>query len=310
MIAFVFPGQGSQYVGMGKELHDEFASAKDTFDEANEVLGFDLAGLCFNGEQEELSHTHNAQPALLTMSIASLRVLQEESGIEPDFVAGHSLGEYTALVASGSMTLADAVYVVRKRGEFMQDAVPVGVGAMAAVLGQDREQVEEICRRVSKNSHIASPANLNAPGQIVISGNKEAVEEASEIAKSQGARRVVPLDVSAPFHCALMEPAALRLAEVLSTVEFREMSPPVVSNSRACVTDDPSLIRDLLIEQVTSPVRWHESLETLYSLGVTDFLEIGPKNVLSGLIKRTLSNVTVNNFEKKKHLESLKNDGN
>ena len=192
----------------------------------------------------------------------------------------------------------------------MQDAVPVGVGAMAAVLGQDKEQVEEICRQVSKNSNIASPANLNAPGQIVISGSREAVEEASEIAKSRGAKRVVPLDVSAPFHCALMEPAALRLAEVLSEVEFGEMSAPVVSNCSACVTNDPSLIRGLLIEQVTSPVRWHESVETLFGLGVREFIEIGPKNVLSGLIKRTLSDITVNNFEKKAQLESLKNDGN
>jgi len=310
MIAFVFPGQGSQYVGMGKELYDEFASAKDTFDEASQVLGFDLAGLCFDGEQEELSLTKNAQPALLTTSIAALRVLQEQTDIEPDFVAGHSLGEYTALVANGSMSLSDAVHVVRKRGEFMQDAVPVGVGAMAAVLGQDKEQVEEICRQVSKNSNIASPANLNAPGQIVISGSREAVEEASEIAKSRGAKRVVPLDVSAPFHCALMEPAALRLSEVLSAVEFGEMSVPVVSNCSACVTNDPSLIRGLLIEQVTSPVRWHESVETLFGLGVREFIEIGPKNVLSGLIKRTLSDITVNNFEKKAQLESLKNDGN
>lgn len=310
MIAFVFPGQGSQYVGMGKELYDEFASAKDTFDEASQVLGFDLAGLCFDGEQEELSLTKNAQPALLTTSIAALRVLQEQTDIEPDFVAGHSLGEYTALVANGSMSLSDAVHVVRKRGEFMQDAVPVGVGAMAAVLGQDKEQVEEICRQVSKNSNIASPANLNAPGQIVISGSREAVEEASEIAKSRGAKRVVPLDVSAPFHCALMEPAALRLAEVLSAVEFGKMSAPVVSNCSACVTNDPSLIRGLLIEQVTSPVRWHESVETLFGLGVREFIEIGPKNVLSGLIKRTLSDITVNNFEKKAQLESLKNDGN
>jgi [acyl-carrier-protein] S-malonyltransferase len=308
MIAFVFPGQGSQYVGMGKELYDEFTSAKEAFDEASEVLGFDLAALCFEGERDELSLTYNAQPALLTTSIAALRVLQEESALRPDFVAGHSLGEYSALVANGSMTLRDAVRVVRKRGEFMQEAVPVGIGAMAAVLGQNIEQVEEICRQVSNNSHIASPANLNAPGQVVISGDKEAVEKASEIAKTNGAKRVLPLDVSAPFHCALMEPAALKLAEVLSGIEFGGMSAPVVSNCTATVTSDPSLLRELLIEQVTSPVRWHESVETLYTLGVRVYLEIGPKNVLSGLIKRTLSDVTVNNFEKTAQLESIRND--
>lgn len=308
MIAFVFPGQGSQYVGMGKELYGEFTSAKEAFDEAGEVLGFDLAALCFEGEQQELSLTYNAQPALLTTSIAALRVLQEESDIRPDYVAGHSLGEYSALVANGSMALKDAVHVVRKRGEFMQEAVPVGVGAMAAVLGQEIEQVEDICRQASDNSHIASPANLNAPGQVVISGNKEAVEKAAEIAKSNGAKRVVPLDVSAPFHCALMEPAAVRLAEVLSGIAFGSMSAPVISNCTATVTDDPSLLRELLIEQVTSPVRWHESVQTLYGLGVKDYFEIGPKNVLSGLIKRTLSDVIVNNFEKTAQLESIRND--
>ena len=305
MIAFVFPGQGSQYVGMGKELYDEFPSAKETFDEASEVLGFDLAALCFDGVQEELSLTFNAQPALLTTSTAALRVLQQESGIQPDYVAGHSLGEYSALVANGSMKLSDAVHVVRKRGEFMQEAVPVGVGAMAAVLGKDIEEVKAICEEASKNSHIASPANLNAPGQVVISGNKEAVEEASEIAKSKGAKRVVPLDVSAPFHCALMQPAALKLAEVLGAVEFSPMSAPVISNCTAEVTEDPALVMDLLIEQVTSPVRWHESVETLSSLGVTHYIEIGPKNVLSGLIKRTVSDVNVKNFEKTAHLESI-----
>jgi [acyl-carrier-protein] S-malonyltransferase len=307
MIAFVFPGQGSQYVGMGKELCDEFAIAKNTFEEANEALGFDLSALCFEGEQSELSLTANAQPALLTTSIACLRVLQSEASLNPDFVAGHSLGEYTALVANGVFRLSDAVKVVRKRGEFMQEAVPVGVGAMAAVLGLDKEVVEEICNQVSKNGLIASPANLNAPGQTVISGNREAIEQASILAKAQGAKRVVPLDVSAPFHCALMQPAADRLSGVLNEVNIAQMSSPVVANCTASLTNDSSKVKELLISQVTSPVRWYESVEVLKNQGCNHFIEIGPKNVLAGLIKRTLSDVSVSNFEKISQLESINN---
>ncbi len=307
MIAFVFPGQGSQYVGMGKELCNEFAIAKNTFEEANETLGFDLSALCFEGEQSELSLTANAQPALLTTSIACLRVLQSETSLNPDFVAGHSLGEYTALVANGAFRLSDAVKVVRKRGEFMQEAIPVGVGAMAAVLGLDKEAVEEICNQVSQNGLIASPANLNAPGQTVISGNREAIEQASILAKAQGAKRVVPLDVSAPFHCALMQPAADRLSGVLNEVNIAQMSSPVVANCTASVTNDSSKVKELLISQVTSPVRWYESVEVLKNQGCNNFIEIGPKNVLAGLIKRTLSDVSVSNFEKISQLESINN---
>jgi len=307
MIAFVFPGQGSQYVGMGKELYNNFAVAKNIFEEANDSLGFDLAALCFEGEQSELSLTANAQPALLTTSIACLAVLKSETSLIPNFVAGHSLGEYTALVANGAISLSDSVKTVRKRGEFMQEAVPVGIGAMAAVLGLDKEKVEDICNQVSQNGLIASPANLNAPGQTVISGNTQAIEEASLIAKTEGAKRVVPLDVSAPFHCALMEPAAQRLSEVLNEVNIREMNSPIVVNCTASVNNDSSKVKELLVTQVTSPVRWYESVETLKNQGCNNFIEIGPKNVLSGLIKRTLSDVTVNNFEKISQLESINN---
>jgi len=307
MIAFVFPGQGSQYVGMGKELCDEFVIAKNTFEEANDALGFDLSALCFEGEQSELSLTANAQPALLTTSIACLRVLQSETSLNPDFVAGHSLGEYTALVANGAFRLSDAVKVVRKRGEFMQEAVPVGVGAMAAVLGLEKETVEEICNQVSKNGLIASPANLNAPGQTVISGNREAIEQASILAKAQGAKRVVPLDVSAPFHCALMQEAANRLSGVLNEVNIALMNSPVVANCTASITNDSSKVKELLISQVTSPVRWYESVEVLKNQGCNNCIEIGPKNVLAGLIKRTLSDVSVSNFEKISQLESINN---
>ena len=307
MIAFVFPGQGSQYVGMGKELCDDFVIARNTFEEANDSLSFNLSALCFEGEQSELSLTANAQPALLTTSIACLRVLQSETSLNPDFVAGHSLGEYTALVANGVFKLSDAVNVVRKRGEFMQEAVPVGVGAMAAILGLDKEKVEDICKQVSQNELIASPANLNAPGQTVISGNTEAIEEASTIAKEQGAKRVVALDVSAPFHCALMKPAADRLSGVLNEVNIAQMNTPLVANCTASVTNDSSKVKELLITQVTSPVRWYESVEVLKNQGCNRFIEIGPKNVLSGLIKRTLSDVSVSNFEKMSQLESINN---
>ena len=307
MIAFVFPGQGSQYVGMCKELYGEFGAARKTFDEASGVLGFDMAELCFGGDPGELSLTANAQPAILTASTAALRVLVAETGIKPDFVAGHSLGEYSALVANGSMAFKDAVFVVRKRGEFMQEAVPVGEGAMSAVLGLDIGAIEEICSMVSKDSMVASPANMNAPGQIVISGSKEAVMRASEEARSRGAKRVVPLDVSAPFHCMLMKPAAERLAEVLNGIEFTEMNVPIVTNCNASLNSDSSRTRELLVRQVTSPVRWYESVEALGREGVRTFIEIGPKNVLAGLIKRTLPDVSVSNFENTAQLESLKN---
>ena len=306
MKAFVFPGQGSQYVGMGQDLHKEFPTAKRTFEESGDALGLDIRKLCFEGDSEDLRLTENTQPAILTVSVAAWRVLDEETGIKADFLAGHSLGEYSALVASGGLDFKDAVLVVRKRGEYMQVAVPDGVGAMAAILGLSKEKVEEACREASQDGLIVSPANFNAPGQVVISGNKEAVEEACALAKSNGAKRAVLLEVSAPFHCALMNTVAKRLEEVLSQVDIFELEVPVVSNYEAKPNKDSSRVKTLLIDQVANPVRWDDSVNMLYESGVREYVEIGPGNVLSGLIKRTVSNISVLNFEKIEQLKSLK----
>ncbi len=304
---FVFPGQGAQYVGMGKELYNNFRAARSTFDEASDTLGLDLPKMCFD-DGNELNLTVNAQPAILTTSVAALRVFKEETGIIPDYVAGHSLGEYSALVASETLDFKDAVWIVRKRGKFTQEAVPVGVGAMAAVLGLEKEEVEEICAEASTDGFVVSPANFNAPGQTVISGNKEAIEKAASISKDRGAKRVVILDISAPFHCALMAPAAEKLAQVLDKIKFSEIKIPLITNLDAKINIDPAKIRDILIDQVMSPVRWYESIKNLYEMGARKFFEIGPGNVLSGLIKRTVSDVSVKNFEKLSQLESLKED--
>ncbi|NIP29828.1 MAG: ACP S-malonyltransferase [Candidatus Dadabacteria bacterium] len=310
MIAFLFPGQGSQYVGMGKEFYSEFAVAKNTFDEASESIGVDVAKLCFDGDQQTLSLTANAQPAILTASISILRVLFQETDLKPDYVAGHSLGEYSALVASGCLNLKDAVYVVRKRGEFMQDAVPVGVGSMAAILGLSSSEVDQICSDVSTDGNIVSPANYNSPVQIVISGNKEAVESASKLAKDKGARRVVPLEVSAPFHCKLMEPAAEKLASVLDEITFSNIKYPVVTNVEAKFNANEDRVKDLLVEQVVSPVRWTDSVNLLANSDVKDYIEIGPGNVLTGLVKRTIKDVNLKNIEKLEQLNHINGDEN
>lgn len=310
MIAFLFPGQGSQYVGMGMDFCSEFPLAKETFEEASDSVGLNLQSLCFESEPEKLALTANAQPAILTTSIAILRVLKNETNIKPDYVAGHSLGEYTALVANGCLKLSDAVYVVRKRGEFMQDAVPVGVGGMAAILGLTSEEVNEICEKVSDDSGIVSPANFNSPSQTVISGNREYVEKASDMAKEIGAKRAIPLDVSAPFHCELMEPAALRLKEVLNKIDFNRFECPLVTNVEAESNEDESLVSELLVKQVTSPVRWTETANYLKDQGVSKLIEIGPSNVLTGLIKRTISDVSINNLEKPDQLIHIKENEN
>ena len=309
MIAFLFPGQGSQYIGMGADFCAGFAVARRTFEEAGDALGIDLAKLCFEGEAAALALTANAQPAILAASVAALRVVLEETEIRPDLVAGHSLGEFTALVASGCLGFGDAVRTVRKRGEFMQEAVPPGVGKMAAVLGLASEEVSGICAEVAGEGAVVSPANFNSPAQTVISGEAEAVEAASELAKEKGARRVVELEVSAPFHCSLMEPAAARLRDVLSELDFHPIKYPVVTNTEARANADSSRVADILVEQVVSPVRWAESLEFLKDSGVSGFLEIGPSKVLSGLVKRTLKGVSCAGIEKTEELNHIKADG-
>ncbi|MCE0739084.1 ACP S-malonyltransferase [Bacillus sp. G16] len=284
-IAFLFPGQGSQFIGMGKELYEQVPAAKRLFDEADETLETKLSSLIFEGDAEELTLTYNAQPALLTTSIAVLEKFKE-SGITPDFTAGHSLGEYSALVASGALSFKDAVYTVRKRGEFMNEAVPAGEGAMAAVLGMDAEALKQVTDKVTEEGHLVQLANLNCPGQIVISGTAKGVELASEQAKENGAKRAIPLEVSGPFHSELMKPAAEKLKEVLDSCEVKDADVPVISNVSADVMTDKADIKEKLIEQLYSPVRFEESINKLIAEGVTTFIEIGPGKVLSGLVKK------------------------
>jgi len=309
MVAFLFPGQGSQYIGMGADFCAEFAVARQTFEEASDALGIDVAKLCFEGEATTLALTANAQPAILTASVAALRVVLEETEIRPDLVAGHSLGEFTALVASECLGFGDAVRTVRKRGEFMQEAVPPGVGKMAAVLGLTSEEVSELCAEVAGEENVVSPANFNSPTQTVISGEARAVEAAAELAQEKGARRVVHLEVSAPFHCSLMEPAAARLRDVLEETDFHPVKYPVVTNTGAEANSDSTRVADILVRQVVSPVRWAESLEFLKDSGVSEFLEIGPSKVLSGLVKRTLKGVRCAGIEKIEELNHIKTDG-
>ncbi|WP_223588557.1 ACP S-malonyltransferase [Neobacillus bataviensis] len=284
-IAFVFPGQGSQVVGMGQKLANEHPEVMDYFKKADERLQSSLSSLIFEGPQEELTKTTNAQPALLTTSIALLNFFQK-SGIQADFVAGHSLGEYTALVAAGALTFEEGVYAVRKRGEYMEKAVPNGEGTMAAVLGLDREKLAEVTKAVDDSGFPVSLANLNCPGQIVISGSSKGVELAGEKAKQAGAKRVIPLEVSGPFHSSLMKPASSELRAVLDSLNMKNAEIPVVANVSADVMSDSAEIKEKLIEQLYSPVLWEDSVEKMIELGVDTFIEIGPGKVLSGLIKK------------------------
>ncbi|ARD56095.1 MULTISPECIES: ACP S-malonyltransferase [Bacillus] len=310
-IAFLFPGQGSQKIGMGKDLFDQEAISKAVFEEADKTLGFDLSSMIFEGVAEELTLTFNAQPALLTTSIAILKKF-EESGIKADYTAGHSLGEYTALVAAGALSFKDAVYAVRKRGELMNEAVPAGEGAMAAILGLDKAALEEVTKEVTESGHLVELANLNCPGQIVISGTAKGVELASEKAKEKGAKRAIALEVSGPFHSALMKPAAEKFTDVLSKLDIADAKTPVISNVTADIVTSRDEIETKLIEQLYSPVRFEESVERLIDLGVTTFIEIGPGKVLSGLVKkvnRRLTTISVSDQETiEAAIQTLKGD--
>lgn len=296
MTAFVFPGQGSQTVGMGRALADAFPEARETFDEADAALGWRLSDVIFEGPAERLTLTENTQPAILAVSVAAYRVLAARH-LVPDIVAGHSLGEYSAHVAAGTLAFADAVRLVHHRGQYMQEAVPVGQGAMAAILGLDEEGVRAACDAAAQGE-VVSPANMNAPGQVVIAGAAAAVARAGEQAKARGARRVIPLQVSAPFHCALMAPAEARLTPELRAVPARDPRVPVVANVDAEPKRDAGAAIDALIRQVASPVRWDETVRRLASAGVTAYVEVGPGTVLSGLIKKAARDAVVLNLEK------------
>jgi [acyl-carrier-protein] S-malonyltransferase len=270
---------------MGKDLHRQFPVARSVFEEADDVLQLSLSRLCFEGPAEELTRTENTQPALVTVSWALTRVLHEELGLQPSWAAGHSLGEFSALLVAGALSFRDALLVVRERGQAMQQAVPAGIGSMAALLGLELDTIESLCREAAQGE-VVSPANLNGGGQIVIAGHKHAVERAIEIAKARGAKRAVPLNVSAPFHCALMQPAADHLRAVLEHVAIGSFHCPVITNVEAKPNTDPLRVKDLLVRQVVSPVRWQESVEYLADAGCTSALEVGPGKVLTGLAKR------------------------
>ncbi|MGY4689787.1 ACP S-malonyltransferase [Salibacterium sp. K-3] len=283
--AFLFPGQGSQYPGMAKAFYDNNTDAKARIEEADHILGFPLSGMMFSGPENELKKTEHAQPALLTAEMVSLDALKQH-GIQADYAAGHSLGEYAALAAAGVISFENALRIVRQRGLFMEEAVPEGTGSMSAVMGLDRETVERICSDVSSAGGVVQAANLNAPGQIVISGGRESVEKAEELARQENAKRVISLEVSGPFHSRLMEPAQEKLAAALEPVPFSQPAFPVLPNVHAREETDPGLLKQHVIEQVTSPVYWEDTIRRLIELGVDTFIEVGPGNVLGGLVRR------------------------
>jgi [acyl-carrier-protein] S-malonyltransferase len=305
--AYIFPGQGSQSVGMGKDLFDNFPVARKVFEEADDALGFSLSKMCFAGTIEDLALTANTQPAILTCSIAAFRVMESEGFAQPDYVAGHSLGEYSALVAANAISFKDAVQTVRKRGMYMQEAVPIGVGAMAAILGADLETIESVCAEVA-NGQVCSPANINSPNQIVIAGNAEATDRACELLKERGAKRAIKLNVSAPFHCALMMPAQEKLHADLLKLEYNDLHFPIIENVSAELNLTVTRVCEALTQQVSSPVRWLQSVENLVKLGVETFIEVGAGKVLCGLVKQINRDVRCMNIENSASLLETRNN--
>ncbi|OPZ85537.1 MAG: Malonyl CoA-acyl carrier protein transacylase [Firmicutes bacterium ADurb.Bin419] len=301
-LAFLFSGQGAQYVGMGKQIAEEFKASDEIFNQASEALGFDVKKMIFESDDETLKITENTQPAIVTTSIACLQPLLEK-GIKPDFVAGLSLGEYSAHVAAGTMSFGDAVALVRKRGKFMQEAVPVGEGAMAAILGLDNDKVVECCRK-AESIGIVSPANFNCPGQVVVAGEVKAVEKAVELAKEAGAKRAMMLPVSAPFHCSMLKSAGEKLAAEIDKIVLSDMKIPVVTNVTAEYILDKSVVKDLLVRQVSSPVHFEESIRKMIDDGVDTFVEIGPGKTLIGFVKKINKDVKTLNVE---DIDSLNN---
>lgn len=299
-IAFIFPGQGSQYAGMAKEFIEQFDESKEVFETASAVLGYDLAQLCLNGPLDKLNLTENTQPALLAAGIAILRPL-ERRGLTATAAAGHSLGEYTAITAADGFDLKDALALVQKRGRYMQEAAPAGTGLMAAVLGMERQDVEKTCHEASKNG-IVAPANYNSPGQIVIAGEKKAVEKAMELAKARGAKKVIPLAVSVPSHCAMMKQAGEKLAKELEKVTINDLRIPIVNNADAKFLRTASELRQSLIKQISAPLYWEDSINNMVADGYDMFIEIGPGKVLSGLVKRIAKDAKVLNVEDQKSM--------
>jgi len=304
-VAFLFPGQGSQAVGMGRELAAMYPVARDTFDEADSALGYSLSSLCFEGPEDQLKLTEITQPAILTVSVAAFRVLREK-GITASFAAGHSLGEYSAHVAAGTLSFEDAVRTVRLRGRYMQEAVPVGTGAMAAILGMAIDKVQHICDEAAQGQ-VCAPANINSPEQIVISGNTEAVQRAADLAKHRGAKRAIMLQVSAPFHCALLRPAQERMQHDLGKLPFHEMEIPVVTNVDASLVSTPDAARDALVRQVTGAVQWERCMRELVAHGVEVFVEVGPGRVLCGLMRQIDRSRTCFNVEEEASLQKTLN---